>query len=218
MSRCRHKITKKSLTGLHLNRHDEAAAAFEICVHWGWVAPTRLSQGRTAFFSFFPFSEASLMLPAPVTARDMMVRNLITLSPEMDVLDAIDVLLRHRISGAPVVDRDGYFVGIFSEKSSISFIVDAVYEQMPSTSLMPFVDVDPPRIDEDTDLLAIAQTFLDSACRRLPVIDESGRLRGQISRRDIMRAVRQQLRQAEPVQFGASLYLSALHDSGQRPF
>jgi CBS domain-containing protein len=206
------------LTGPHLSRHDESAAVFEVCVLRGWVAPCAFTSEPHRILFFFPFSEASLMLPAPVTARDMMVRNLITLSPEMDVLDAIDVLLRHRISGAPVVDRDGYFIGIFSEKSSISFIVDAVYEQMPSTSLMPFVDVDPPRIDEDTDLLAIAQTFLDSSCRRLPVIDESGRLRGQISRRDIMRAVRQQLRQVEPVHFGASLYLSALYDSGQRPF
>jgi predicted transcriptional regulator len=156
------------------------------------------------------------MLPTPVTARDMMVRNLITLSPEMDALDAIDVLLRHRISGAPVVDRDGQFLGIFSERSSISFIVDAVYDELPSSSLMAFVDTTPPTIDEDTDLLCIAQTFLDSSCRRLPVIDSRGRLCGQISRRDVMRAVRQQLRHVEHVHVDGGLYFSALHDSDQR--
>ncbi len=156
------------------------------------------------------------MSPTPVTARDMMVRNLITLSPEMDVIDAIDVLLRHRISGAPVVDRDNQFLGIFSERSCISFIVDAAYERMPSNALMAFVDTQPPTINEETDLLTIAQTFLDSSCRRLPVVDEKGRLCGQISRRDIMRAVRKQLRQVEPAVVGAGLYLSALHDSDQR--
>lgn len=145
-----------------------------------------------------------------------MVRNLITLSPEMDVLDAVDVLLRHRISGAPVVDRDNQFLGTFSERSCISFIVDAAYERMPSNTLMAFVDTQPPTINEDTDLLTIAQTFLDSSCRRLPVVDERGRLCGQISRRDIMRAVRKQLRQVGPATVGAGLYLSALHESDAR--
>lgn len=156
------------------------------------------------------------MLPTPVTARDMMNRNLITLSPEMDALDAIDVLLRHRLSGAPVVDRDGHFVGIFSEHTSIAFVVDAAYEQMPSNSLMAFVDTSTPIVDEDTDLLCIAQTFLDPACRRLPVVDQEGRLQGQISRHDIMHAVRELLRNSEHPHIDGGLYFSALHESDQR--
>ncbi len=156
------------------------------------------------------------MMTAAVTARDMMVANLITLSPDMDALDAIDVLLRHRISGAPVVDRDGRFLGVFSERSCIRFVVEMAYEQLPSTMLMSFVDTDPPTIDEETDLLTIAQTFLDAACRRLPVLDNRGRLCGQISRRDVMRAVRHHLRRASPTRVGAGLYLSALHGSEDR--
>ncbi len=156
------------------------------------------------------------MLPATVTARDMMVSNLITLSPEMEVVDAVDVLLRHRISGAPVVDRDGLLLGMFSERSCIRFILDAAYEQLPSSNLMSFVDTQPTTIDEETDLLSIAQTFLDSSCRRLPVVDIRGRLRGQISRRDVMRAFQSHLRQAQPATVGAGLYLSALHGSDER--
>jgi len=156
------------------------------------------------------------MLPATVTAREMMVSNLITLSPDMDVIDAIDVLLRHRISGAPVVDRDGYFLGVFSERSCMRFIVDAAYEQLPSSILMSFVDTNPATIGEETDLLTIAQTFLDSSCRRLPVIDSNGRLRGQLSRRDVMRVIRQQIRCTQPAAVGAGLYLSALHGSDER--
>ena len=151
-------------------------------------------------------------------ARDMMVSNLITLSPEMDVLDALDVLLRHRISGAPVVDSESRFLGIFSEKSCIRFVVNAAYEQMPSSNLMSFVDTEPPTIRSNTDLLTIAQTFLDAACRRLPVLDSDGRLIGQISRRDVMREVRDNLHQMEPVATGAGLYLSAVVDGVDRPF
>jgi CBS domain-containing protein len=148
----------------------------------------------------------------------MMVSNLITLSPGMDALEALDVLLRHRISGAPVVDQDNRFLGIFSEKSCIRFVVDAAYEQMPSNNVMSFVDTDPPVIEADTDLLTIAQTFLDASCRRLPVLDARGRLIGQISRRDVMREVRDHLNQRVRVTAGAGLYLSAVLDGVDRPF
>jgi CBS domain-containing protein len=150
-------------------------------------------------------------------ARDMMVSNLTVLTPEMDALEALDVLLRHRISGAPVVDGRGRFIGIFSEKSCIRFVVDAAYEQMPSTNLMSFVDIDPPVIGPETDLLTIAQTFLDAACRRLPVLDQERRLLGQISRRDVMREVRDRLRRVEPVSTAGGLYLSAIVETIERP-
>ena len=80
---------------------------------------------------------ATLPTPSPgtmphVTAREMMVRNLITLSPKMDALEALDVLLRQRISGAPVVDEDGHFAGVFSEKSCMKFVVGMAYENLPS--------------------------------------------------------------------------------------
>ena len=152
-----------------------------------------------------------------ITARDMMVSNLITLRPEMDAFDAIDVLLQNKISGAPVVDEDNQFLGIFSEKSCMQLVVNAAYEQLPSNALMAFVNTNPPTITEATDFLSIAQTFLDAACRRLPVLDDSGRLRGQISRRDIMRAVRQHLHSTNPTQVETGLYLSAIFESGTRP-
>ncbi|MGB7344024.1 MAG: CBS domain-containing protein [Pirellulaceae bacterium] len=152
-----------------------------------------------------------------IVAREMMVSNLITLSPTMDVFDAIDVLLRKRISGAPVVDSDGQFLGIFSEKSCMRFVLDAAYEQMPSNTLMAFVDTSPPVITEETDFLTIAQTFVDAACRRLPVLDEKGRLVGQISRRDIMRAARQHIGTAQTTVVHQGLYISALYQDGDRP-
>ena len=152
-----------------------------------------------------------------VTARDMMISNLITLSPEMDALDALDVLLKNKISGAPVVDSDRQFLGIFSEKSCVRFVVNAAYEQMPSANVMSFVDTAPPVIDANTSFLTIAQTFLDAACRRLPVLDSNGNLLGQVSRRDMMREVQDHLRNAQPVATGSGLYLSALYESGEGP-
>ena len=42
----------------------------------------------------------------PILAKDIMITKLITLTPDMDVLEAIGMLLKHRISGAPVLDAD----------------------------------------------------------------------------------------------------------------
>ena len=47
--------------------------------------------------------------------RDFMRRQLVTLDTDTCVLDGIGNLLRHNISGAPVVDAGGKFLGMFSE-------------------------------------------------------------------------------------------------------
>lgn len=153
-----------------------------------------------------------------MTAREMMVRNLITLDPHMDALEALDILLRNRISGAPVVDEDGIFVGVFSEKSCMKFVVSLAYDGMPSTDVQSLVDSDPPTISEETDLLTIAQAFLTQSCRRLPVLDHEGRLRGQISRRDVMRSVRSHLKAPQKSAAASGLFFSAIMSSSDRRF
>lgn len=153
------------------------------------------------------------MTDATILAREMMTKNLVTLSPDLEVFHAIDILLKKRISGAPVVDRQGHFRGIFSESSCMRFIINAAYENLPDAGLMPFVDQDPPTISPDTDLLTICQTFLDQATRRLPVI-EDGRLIGQISRRDVMRKVVQMVR-GKQCGHAELLYISALLNEGK---
>ena len=151
------------------------------------------------------------MTDVNLLARNMMTKNLVTLSPEMEVFAAIDILLKKKISGAPVVKSTGEFVGIFSESSSMRVIINAAYENLPDAGLMPFVDIDPPVIGPDTDLLSICQTFLDQGTRRLPVLEE-GRLLGQVSRRDVMRHVNQAAKGKCEAQL---LYLSALLNEGR---
>ncbi|MEZ6152863.1 MAG: CBS domain-containing protein [Pirellulaceae bacterium] len=107
------------------------------------------------------------MTGTAILARDMMTQNLVTLSPDLDVFSAIDILLRKRISGAPVVDSQGRYLGVFSESSSMRVIVNAAYDNLPDAGLMPFVDLQAPTIEPDTEMLTICQTFLDQATRLL---------------------------------------------------
>lgn len=144
-----------------------------------------------------------------ITARDFMVTRLITLRPEMDVLDAVRLLLKNKISGAPVVARDGTFLGVFSERTSMHVLLDAAYEQLPSNKVEAFMSTDDRVITPDAQLLSIAQVFLLTNHRRLPVV-EDGKLIGQVSRRDVLRASMDAVGKASPHRESSLLYLSAV--------
>ena len=120
-----------------------------------------------------------------ITARDFMVTKLITIAPDADVLDAVQLLLKHRISGAPVVEANGRYLGVFSEKCSMHVLLDAAYEQLPVRDVRSFMDVEAQTIGAETHLLSVAQVFLLTPARRLPVL-EDGKLIGQVSRRDVL--------------------------------
>jgi CBS domain-containing protein len=155
------------------------------------------------------------MLISTTIASQLMTRNLVTLSPSCEIFQAIELLLKKRISGAPVVESNGEFVGVFSERSCMAAIVNALYEGLPDANLMPFVDTKAATITPDTDLLTICQTFLDQGVRRLPVL-EGRRLVGQISRRDVMQVALN--RDNVPRGRSEPLYLSAVQEDSSQIF
>lgn len=133
------------------------------------------------------YEQRNRVLPT-VTARDIMMTELITLSPDDDAFDAIGKLLDNRISGAPVLDAQKRFLGTFSEKTSMSVLLGAAYDQLPTTTVQTFMNVDPGRvIDEDLDWMGVAKIFIETPYRRLEVVRD-GKLLGQISRRDVLRS------------------------------
>jgi acetoin utilization protein AcuB len=64
--------------------------------------------------------EAYLNLPV----EEAMTLNVITLRASHTVQDAISLMLKHKIGGLPVVDRDGALVGILSELDVFKFCLD----------------------------------------------------------------------------------------------
>jgi len=130
-------------------------------------------------------AECGLHLPR---AREFMKCQLITLSPDEDVFDAIDRVLSKRISGAPVVGAHGIYQGIFSEKTAMRVLINAVHDQMPGTRVEFYMNLDRNRlVGEEESLIDVAHKFQQTPYRRLPVL-RNERLIGQISRRDVIRA------------------------------
>ncbi len=133
---------------------------------------------------------AELRMHVP-RVREFMMTNLIALAPEDNVFDAIDHILAKRISGAPVIDPEGRFLGIFSEKTAMRVLVAAAYDQFPGTNIAAYMNTDLRRIiSEDDTLIDVAHRFQQTPYRRLPVLRDN-KLAGQVSRRDVLRSEHQ---------------------------
>nr|MBS0020984.1 CBS domain-containing protein [Gammaproteobacteria bacterium] len=123
-----------------------------------------------------------------VLAKDYMSANLVTFTPHMDVLNAIQVLVEHRISGAPVVDETGNVVGILSQKDCLRVALEASYHGEWGGRVSEFMSRNAKTVEAETSILEVAEMFMKDEYRRYPVMEEN-RLIGQISRHDVLRAL-----------------------------
>jgi len=123
-----------------------------------------------------------------VLVRDHMSTDLVTLDPDMDILRAAHKLIRHNISGAPVVDKTGRLLGVLTERDFMAVVMQSEYHAMPGGLVREFMSENPQTVLPDDSILKVAQLFIDGRYHRYPVV-ENQRLLGLISRRDVMRAM-----------------------------
>ena len=121
------------------------------------------------------------------TAGDIMSTELLTIQEETSIGDAVKVLINSRITGMPVVNKKGTMIGVLSEFD----ILEQIYQ---AKSISPEAFMNPIKFSRNVDSLSISapleeviDRFIHSKYRRLPVTDETGRLKGIITRRDLMR-------------------------------
>ena len=117
-----------------------------------------------------------------------MTTDLITLKDEMDVYFAIGLLLKNNISGAPVIDKNNNLSGILSEKDCLRVFANGSFHNMPGGEVSRFMTKAVATVKPNTDLFSVADIFLKHNYRRMPVI-KGKKLVGQISRRDVLRAI-----------------------------
>jgi len=120
-----------------------------------------------------------------------MATDLVSFKPGDDIIVAMRVLLDRHLSGAPVLDADAQMVGVLSQKDCLEIVYNTAYHQDWGGQVEQYMSRKVEHIDADTSVLEAAEKFLHSSFRRFPVLRE-GRLVGQISRHDIMRALDEQ--------------------------
>jgi len=129
-----------------------------------------------------------MTVPEKTQARQYMSKSLVTLRPDMDVIQAVHLLVEHKISGAPVLDDHGNIVGMLTERDCMEVVLKASYHGELGGQVEQYMSRVVRTVDVDSSLLDLAQMFVNSPYRRYPVMD-GNRLVGIISRRDMLRAV-----------------------------
>jgi len=130
------------------------------------------------------------MNPKSAQVRDYMAGQLVAFKPDMDVLDAIQELLKQRIAGAPVVNDQGDLIGMLSELDCLKVSLNAGYYGDWGGPVADYMTPNVETVDAEMNIVDLAQKFLESGFRRFPVT-RNNRLVGQISRRDVLRALSQ---------------------------
>ncbi len=125
-----------------------------------------------------------------ISVGDYMSKKLITFSPDQHMDEVIQTLLKNRISGGPVVNESGEIIGVISEGDCMKEVVKGKYNNMPHLSgkVSDFMSTNVISTTPETSIFDMAKKFLELRIRRFPVV-EMGKLVGQISQKDIMRAV-----------------------------
>lgn len=125
----------------------------------------------------------------PIKVKDYMTRDLITFRPEQAVEEVINTLIRFKISGGPVVNDKNELVGIISEGDCLKQVSESRYYNMPmeNNNVEKRMIRDVETIDGNMNVFDAANKFLQSKRRRFPIV-ENGKLVGQISQKDILKA------------------------------
>ncbi|MCO4759774.1 CBS domain-containing protein [Pontibacterium sp.] len=124
-----------------------------------------------------------------VKAQDYMCEKLVTFTPETDLFDAINQLIEYGITGAPVIDRSGKLVGLLSEADCLRAILTLTYHEEEMGGVVgDYMVEEVHTVNYDADIIMVAEEFINNGRRRLPVV-KGDKVIGQISRRDILRAV-----------------------------
>ena len=146
-----------------------------------------------------------------ITVKDIMTVEVMTLTPDMDIIRAAQLLLDNHINGAPVLDDEDRLVGILCQSDLV-----AQQKKLPIPTLFTFLDglvqlsstkklekelhkiaaikvsqamtPDPVTVNPDTSLETVAALMVDSNFHTLPVMD-SARLVGIIGKEDVLRTI-----------------------------
>lgn len=123
-----------------------------------------------------------------ITVRDCMSQSMILFNKNQSIIEVVDMLIKFRISGGPVVDDQKRVIGIISEGDCVKQISESRYYNMPmeDTSVEKYMSREVDVMSPDVNLFDAAQLFLKSKRRRFPVV-EDGKIIGIVSQKDILR-------------------------------
>ena len=108
--------------------------------------------------------------------------------PYIDIKITLILLLKNKISGAPVLDENGNIIGVLSEIDCMETLIQDSYYHESRGSVSEYMSEKVTTVDAQMGIVDLAEFFVQKHFRRLPVVDH-GKLVGQVSRRDVLKAI-----------------------------
>lgn len=134
-----------------------------------------------------------------VKAKELMNTGVITIGPDEDICEAMRMMVLNNITGLPVVDTRGALLGIITEKDVLVLLCNRIEETDLDLSVGQVGEFMTRRVicfGPEDSLQNIAECLSTQAFRRVPIL-ENGKLVGIISRRDVIRYLRDRRQQGD---------------------
>lgn len=162
--------------------------------YWNLLLPGKLSRMPllTAQMSFMgkDVKRAPQVRRAHTTpVKKLMVSEVITIQRGRPLSEAAVLLTKHRIGGLPVVDVEDRLVGVLSEADFLSALdVHHPRRKKPMGTIVDDLMTDHPiTVGEDDTLETAIDRMETRRVKRLVVVDDDQRVKGIISRGDVVR-------------------------------
>ena len=143
--------------------------------------------------------------------KDIMTREVISVSPETEIANAAKILLEKRINGLPVIDASGRLVGVLCQSDLVaqqksipipsvftlmeSFIpltsikrIDKEVEKIAALTVKQAMTPNPVTVDPETDIEDVAKLMVDKKYHTLPVM-EGGKVVGIVGKEDVLKTL-----------------------------
>lgn len=122
--------------------------------------------------------------------REHLIPHPATVRPDQDVMEAMNLIIDNKISGVCVVDEQGNLIGILSELDCLRAGVGGIYNDRGLGRVRDFMASENLIVAHpEEDIIDVAQDMLDKNKRRRPVV-ENGKLIGQVTCRQLLKAIR----------------------------
>jgi CBS domain-containing protein len=136
------------------------------------------------------------------TVRDVMTRRVVSVDRAASYRNLVDLLTERRISALPVIDEAGHVLGVVSETDLLRKIEYNGGEEprifdgprrrddrrrSQGRTAADLMSTPPIVVPADTSIPAAARTIHRAGVKRLPVVDEHGRLIGIVTRGDLLK-------------------------------
>lgn len=129
------------------------------------------------------------------TVQDIMVRSVVTMTEDAPIAQAVRVMTQRGIKRLPVVDRDGRLIGVVSRVDVLRALAQPAVGEAPQPEVQPGRQIqvrgvmvtDVPKVHVDAGLNKVVDLLVNSAERRIVVVDTEGRVLGIITDGDLIK-------------------------------